>query len=686
MLSPRRVAVALAFVLLAGALLVCMAPAPARAMARPTAVVAVWSEDPNANLIPARDPANEPRDRLLRLLDAQRGVAAGLMSSIQSDYTRQQALLDISQGSRQPGGLYPGEPPVLKLVPDGVGATISGWDVARHRAREASVTLRPGTLARAVPGGAGFVGARASDDDVAIVAADERGRVAAFSNGSTTTIGERVRQLLDTRRLVVVALPGGDPGRTALTELVAARGADELLVVAHLPPTPAAPSFGRPPTRFFRLPAVGVAGAGAASSSRHSVRSGSTRRPGLVEAIDILPTVLDHLGVRVPDAVRGEPVRETTWISPKRLETLRLRWNDVRDGRQASSLSGVVGIALLALLALGTVRGMRAALRPGLRTGALAVMWWPTMVLLVAALEPVDKGTEVGLIAMGSVALGALTDRLLRWPRGPVLPAAVALAAYTLDLATGGTLLTRSALGPSLISGGRFYGISNELEPLLPILLLLGLAALVGVREPSRRLCVAYVVSGVALGLVVGWGRLGADVGGVLTIGGGFTVATLLMLPRGITRRALVVAALVPFLAIAALIAVDLGLSGGSHLSRNLTRSQGFTDLWELVTRRYRLAFEVLREGRALSSFVGAAVGIGFALRNRAVLYAPLRGRAWPAALVGGLACGVMGALTNDSGPVLLTNAVIALAAITVYIQGSPELAPDVGARADRPA
>jgi uncharacterized protein (DUF2062 family) len=145
-------------------------------------------------------------------------------------------------------------------------------------------------------------------------------------------------------------------------------------------------------------------------------------------------------------------------------------------------------------------------------------------------------------------------------------------------------------------------------------------------------------------------------------------------------------AALVPFLAIAALIAVDLGLSGGSHLSRNLTRSQGFTDLWELVTRRYRLAFEVLREGRALSSFVGAAVGIGFALRNRAVLYAPLRGRAWPAALAGGLACGVMGALTNDSGPVLLTNAVIALAAITVYIQGSPELAPDVGARADRPA
>jgi hypothetical protein len=686
MVTSRRVAVALAFVLLAGALLVCTAPARAGAAARPTAVVVVWTEDPSANLVFVHDSAKEPHDRLLRTLDAQRGMAAGLMSSIQSDYTRQQALLDISQGSRQPGSLYPGNPPELRTVPDGTGATIGGWDSARRRARDVSVTLRPGTLAGAVPGGAGFVGVHGYDD-VAVGAADEHGRVAAFSTGAATTVSERVRRQLETRRLVVVALPGGDSGRAALLELVGARGPDELVVVAHLPATPSERGFGRAPTRFFRLTAFGLAGAGDATGSRdRSVRSGSTRRPGLVAAIDILPTVLDHLDVPVPDAVRGESVREVSGISPSRLEELRLRWSDVRDGRQSSSLSGVVGVSLLVLLALGTVRGMRAALRPGLRIGALAVMWWPTMVLLVAALEPGDKGTEVALIATGCVALGALTDRLLRWPRGPVVPSAVALAAYTIDLATGGTLLTRSALGPSLIAGARFYGISNELEPLLPILLLLGLAALVGMRERSRRLCLAYVLSGIALGLVVGWGRLGADVGGVLTIGGGFTVATLLMLPKGMTRRALLVAALVPFLAIAALILVDLGLSGGSHLSRNLTRSHGFTDIWELVSRRYQLAFVVLGQGRALSSVVGAGVGIAFALRNRAALYAPLRGRAWPAALVGGLACGVMGAVTNDSGPVLLTNAVIALAAITAYVQGCPELGPDAGALVERSA
>jgi hypothetical protein len=306
----------------------------------------------------------------------------------------------------------------------------------------------------------------------------------------------------------------------------------------------------------------------------------------------------------------------------------------------------------------------------------LSVMWWPTMVLLVAAIEPGSKGAETALIATASIGLGALTDRLLRWPRGPVVPAVVGLGAYTLDLAAGGGLLTRSALGPSLISGSRFYGISNELEPLLPILALVGLAALVGERRSSRRLCVAFAACGVALGVVVGWGRLGADVGGVLTVGGGFAVATLIMLPGGITRRALLVAALVPFLAIGGLILLDLGLSGGGHLSRNLTRSEGSADLLELVTRRYQLAFGVLRKGRTLTTFLGAALGIAFAVRNRALLYAPVRARsrAWVAALVGGLGCGVMGAVTNDSGPLLLTNAVISLAAVTAYVQGCPDL------------
>ena len=330
----------------------------------------------------------------------------------------------------------------------------------------------------------------------------------------------------------------------------------------------------------------------------------------------------------------------------------------------------MVSLTFLLLLLWGAIRGLDRAVRPVLRIGGLAILWWPSMVLLSAIAEPASELGERAPIATTSVAAAALTDRIVRWPRRPVVPGAVGLAVYTLDLALGTDLITRTVLGPSLLSGGRFFGISNELEPLLPVLLLVALAVVLSGRSRSRAFCLTVAGAGVLLGIVVGWGRLDADVGGVLTVSGAFTVATLLLLPRGVTRRSLAIAALVPF---AALVVVDLSLSGGSHLSRNLTRTEGLADLWELVSRRYELAYRVLKTTRSLSLLIPAVIAIAFAVRNRSWLYAPSREPVWRAALLGGLAGGAVGALTNDSGPVLLINAVLALNAITAYIQGTPD-------------
>src|SRR6185295_4178943 len=140
------------------------------------------------------------------------------------------------------------------------------------------------------------------------------------------------------------------------------RATDELVVVAHVPPTPPERGFGQAPSRFYRLPAFALAPAG-----RGAERSASPRRPGLISTIDIVPTVLDHLDVPVPDVVRGEPVRDTSGPDAPRLEELRRRWNDVRGGRQSSSLSGIVGFSFLLMLLLGTAKGIRAAFRPALR-------------------------------------------------------------------------------------------------------------------------------------------------------------------------------------------------------------------------------------------------------------------------------------------------------------------------------
>ena len=133
------------------------------------------------------------------------------------------------------------------------------------------------------------------------------------------------------------------------------------------------------------------------------------------------------------------------------------------------------------------------------------------------------------------------------------------------------------------------------------------------------------------------------------------------------------VTAMAPVAALGLLIVIDLLASGGSHLARNLVRADDASEIGELVTRRYELAWRTLASDGKPAALLAALVAVAFAWRNRASLYSPLPHRAWIAALLGGLAAGVAGALSNDSGPVLFINAVIGLAALTAYLLGRPD-------------
>ncbi|MEA2155143.1 MAG: hypothetical protein QOE11_1283, partial [Solirubrobacteraceae bacterium] len=70
-----------------------------------------------------------------------------------------------------------------------------------------------------------------------------------------------------------------------------------------------------------------------------------------------------------------------------------------------------------------------------------------------------------------------------------------------------------------------------------------------------------------------------------------------------------------------------------------------------------------------------AILAAAYAVRYRERIYAPLRGSAsWTAALAGGLTASVIGALFNDSGPLLFVFGVFVLACATAYVRGSPAL------------
>ncbi len=584
------------------------------------------------------------QDEVLRALDARPSLALGLASATQGRYSPGQALLDLTSGSRTaPAAYSPEAVPRLGAAPDG---RLRGWGRVVRRAASGHAGIHPGLLAGAFPGGAAYAAVTPGRDVIA--AAGTRGRVGAVSTGSAASLPARVRALGHRFGLVVVDLPPLPRGAAALDALLRARPA--LLVVLRAPPGAGGPQL---------LP-IGVAGA------RGQLTSATTRRAGVVALIDVAPSVLGALGRPVPDAVHGQAIRADGPRDAAALRTLAARWGALREQRIAGLAA--FAAAWVVLLVLGAAGGARSR-RAVLRAGVLGLLWWPTPALVLGPLDPA-RGVEIALMVVAPLVLGALTDRAVPWPRAAALPAGVGLLAHTLDLLGGSDWTSLSLLGPNPAIGARFYGVGNELEILLVAMLLIGLAAGLPAATPARRAAAAFALGGLGLGIVLAAGRLGADVGGVVTAGVGATVAVLALRPGGLTRRRAAAVLLVPVLGLAALALLDTVTGGEDHFSRTVLQGGG-GDLADAVRRRTGLAVDTLAGGVMPVLVVLALLALALAARYRRRLLAPLPD-AWRAGLLGLLAASVAGTLANDSGPLFLVMGVGALAAALAYLRSPP--------------
>jgi len=646
--------------------LACLAAAlPARAAAEPSAVLALMplSPDTPAGVEPLPDqepPEGEGLPEVLGYLNGHPEFALGAISATQSGYSQVQALLDVTAGTRTSKSTYnPSTPPQLRFVQDGEGGLIVDWIAAVLRADTAPADITPGLLASSVPGGVGYVGITDQPNLEAVAASDEQGAIPAVSIGPGWSVALRVKQMLRTHRFVVALLPSGFDGDRQLDQLIADRAPDQLLVAAQAPP----------PFRGPQLLWTGIAGLNRGSGG--SFTSATTHLDGVAAGIDLLPTILDHLGVRTPDGVRGQPIELSGTRDAAAINRLDDRLS-VISARRMPALQTFL-YAWLAIVLLAGIARDRVGVRFGLRLGGLAMCWLPFMVLVTAALYP-SRQAELFMLAGGCFLLALLTDRLVPWPRGPAVPAVAGLLFYTADLFNHSHLVIRSLLGPSPRSGSRFYGLGNELEIVLTVLMLIGVAALLRRRERSRGGALAFALGGVLLAAVMGSGRLGADVGGIFTVAGGAAVATLLMLPGGITKKALGLAVLTPVAGLAGLAVIDLATSGDGHFTRTVLHGS-LSDQLDTFQRRYELAWNILRSGYAPLLLFLCILAVTYAYKYRRRVYglAVETDAVWRACLFGGLGAAVSGSLFNDSGPVLLFIGVVALVFLTTYLRAGPD-------------
>jgi hypothetical protein len=634
-----------------------LAPAAARAAPAPpdrTVLLAFLPFDTRASDDGIKKPS------ILERLDFHPELSLGLLGATQGGYDQVQALLDMSQGTRVSQAAYkPKKVPEVAFYRQDDMALFQGWLDARERAESAPADIVPGLLAQTIPGGAAYAGVSGRKQVEALPAVNRAGRIGLVSIGKADDVAKRAQRLLGERRFVVAGLPTGEAGDTAVDRLIARRTSNELLMVVETPL----------PARAPQLLPTGVLGLGGPGG----LTSTTTKLQGIIAGIDLAPTTLDWLGLKIPDDMKGQQIEVAGARDRGALESLEKRLRVV-GGRRFPALETVLAAWAVVLLGLGIVADRRGT-RTAMRLGALAVMWLLSVLLITAALHP-GRGLELLIIAFGSFLLAALTDRLLPWPRGPLVPCLVTIAFYIVDLARGSDLIIRSLLGPNPRFGSRYYGIGNELESSLPVLLFVGLAALMYGRTKSRAGAAVFAGAGLVLGAAIGSGRLGADVGGVITVGGGAAVATLFMLPGGITRRAVVLACLVPIAALAGLAALDLATGGNGHFTRTVLHAHGESALHDIFVRRYELAFNALKRGLMPFATAIAALTIVYGVKYRDRIYEPLAGSdVWRAALAGSLAAGIVGSLSNDSGPLLLVISTFALVATTVYVRGDPRLA-----------
>jgi hypothetical protein len=242
----------------------------------------------------------------------------------------------------------------------------------------------------------------------------------------------------------------------------------------------------------------------------------------------------------------------------------------------------------------------------------------------------------------------------------------VVFGAHAIDLAFGSTLTGRSIAGPNPAGGARFFGIGNELECILSVTVLVGTGAALAwwarrrATSDPRVAPYTFGVVAVLAAAILGAGRLGADVGAVITLGAGGAAAVLASLPTRPSRRAIALAIAAPVVAVGVLILIDLVSGGGAHLTRSVLHAHGSGDLADVVRRRFEGSFSTLKKPGWAAAFV-IAVGVVIWLAVRREHFLRSAPRELGAGLIGAWFAVVVGAASNDSGPVILIIGAVCL-------------------------
>jgi hypothetical protein len=382
--------------------------------------------------------------------------------------------------------------------------------------------------------------------------------------------------------------------------------------------------------------------------------SGSTGRYGVVALADLAPTVLQALGVPVPDGMVGRPLRSldrSGGLGHLRDVDQEARLRDrVAPPVSNAFITAQVLFYAFAVFALSRW-GRRDRSTPVLRAGALALAAFPlaTFVLRLVPSGGLPEAAAAAAVVGLSVAL-AIAARVVadRSSTAVVVLAAATVWLLLADLLTGTRLQISSVLGSSLLLAARFRGLGNAGLGVLAGALLVTAAAVVDRARDRRRAVRLLGALFVLTVVVVGLPALGAKVGGIIVLSPVLAVTWWLLSGRRLTRWLVAAAVALPAAGLAAAALVDLlsPAARRSHLGRFAGAGEG--GIVVTVARKLSTALRVVEGSNWTDAAVVLLAFVAVLLLMRRDL-AP-RGSTVRLAVGAVVAAAVIGVAANDAG------------------------------------
>lgn len=382
--------------------------------------------------------------------------------------------------------------------------------------------------------------------------------------------------------------------------------------------------------------------------------SPTTRRTGIVQNVDIAPTILYFLGMSQPAQMSGLPATAVEVTYP--LQTLHAVFDKTVTTYQTRG--GVLATyewILIIAFGIGTVllllgqRGLLRLLRP-LWT-ALAVV--PLAMLTLTLSEPQPAWSDALLLVGETAGWTVLTFAV----RDPVRRLLAILGTVALGVAAavcaGDWPMYYAYLSFDPIVGVRNYGISNEYMGVLIGSALLAAGAGVSLGGARRWVQMAALGSLLGVLLLLAWPTLGTNAGGAITAAFGTALFFSLYLLKERRWRAWAWTFAGAFGGVALLVGISVLLPGvASHIGRavGLLFRGDFSDIGNIIARKWAANMNVLGYSSwrwvALITLLLGAVALW---RGRLDHRRPLP-RPWQSAIWATGAAGVVAFLINDTG------------------------------------